>query len=40
MAAFVRAAAGRNGRVADENADKGKTDQKYGMNASGILGRK
>jgi len=38
MAAFVRAAAGRNGRVADENSISAKDDGKFMGN--GGLGRK
>ncbi len=39
MAAFVRAAAGRNGRVADENSIAQKDDGKFAMGNAG-LGRK
>jgi len=39
MAAFVRAAAGRNGRVADENSISAKDDGKFAM-GNGGLGRK
>lgn len=36
MAAFVRAAAGRNGRVADENSIKQKDDTKFSMGNGGL----